>query len=170
MIARLLLAAATILMLTGTASAQEIRRCPAQLPAPVAGKRDAIIAAAQARDWTALQQLAGPGEFTYSFGEEGDAVAYWRQSVQEGIDIPRLLARVFAMGCAVAADTGSYFFPAAAEIEWRKLTAPERKALQDLYGARLDDWYMEGRENGYYVGWRGVIEKDGAWSAFVAGD
>lgn len=30
--------------------------------------------------------------------------------------------------------------------------------------------YLEDSETGYYVGWRIVIEDDGRWTAFVAGD
>ena len=51
------------------ALAQEIARCPDNLPPLVAQKRDAILAGARARDYNALQKLI-PGEaFIYSFGE-----------------------------------------------------------------------------------------------------
>lgn len=170
------LVAALSLALPGVAAAQAAKRCPAQLPAPVAAKRDAIVAAVTAAastgDWTALGKLAGPGEFTYSFGDEGDPVAYWRQSVQDGIDIPRYLAGVLAMPCIVSYedDRRQYWWPAAVEFDWKDLGAAERQALERLYAGKVDDWYIEGRATGYYVGWRVSIEADGAWSAFVAGD
>lgn len=170
MIVRFVLLIGVLLAFALPAQAQQVKRCPAQLPAPVAAKRDAIVAAAKAKDWPALQKQIGPGEFVFSFGGDADAIAYWQDLVKQGTDIPRYLASIFAMGCVVVADTGAYLFPVAGEIEWKNLTAPEKKAMEALYGKEIDEWYVEGRAKGYYVGWRGVIEKTGAWSAFVAGD
>ncbi|MGE0151987.1 MAG: hypothetical protein AB7R90_05170 [Reyranellaceae bacterium] len=167
---RTLLATGMLALFAATAQAQEPRRCPAQLPAPVAAKRDAIVAAAKARDWATLQKLTGPGEFAFSFGDDTDAIAYWRQAAAAGTDVLRMMQAVFAMGCVTVTNTRGYFFPPAAEIEWKRLNAAERKAMEALYGKAIDEWYVEGRAKGYYVGWRGVIEPDGAWSAFVAGD
>ena len=171
MVVRTILAWGMVLtLLPGVALAQAVKRCPAQLPAPVAAKRDAIVTAAKAKDWPALQKLIGPGEFVFSFGGDSDAIAYWQDLVKQGTDIPRYLVSIFAMGCVVTADTGAYLFPAAGEIEWKNLTAAEKQAMLTLYGKEIDEWYVEGRAKGYYIGWRGVIEKSGAWSAFVAGD
>lgn len=170
MVFRLVLLIGVMLAFALPAAAQQVKRCPAQLPAPVAAKRDAIIVAAKAKDWPTLQKLIGPGEFTFSFGDDSDAIAYWRDLAKQGTDIPRYMASIFAMGCVVMADTGAYLFPTAGEIDWKNLTAPEKQAMEALYGKEIDQWYVEGRAKGYYVGWRGVIEKSGAWSAFVAGD
>ena len=147
-------------------------RCPDRLPQAVAAKRDAIAAAAQARDWEALKRQIGPGEFVYSFGDDSDAIGYWRDSVAEGIDIPRLIGAVLAMRCAITRSRGqtTYWWPSATEFDWKDLTPAEKRALEALYGPKLDDVYMEGRAVGYYVGWRLSIEASGAWSAFVAGD
>jgi len=158
-----------LMMVAGTAQAQDAQRCPQTLPAPVTAKRDAIIAAAKAADFTALRKLMAK-EFIFSFGGDTDPIAYWRQLGKEGTDIPRFIAAVFAMGCAREPNSGDFIFPVAAEIDWPKLTAAEKQAMQALYGSSIDDWYVEGREKGYYVGWRGVIEKSGAWRVFVAGD
>ena len=169
---RLALCALFLALAFGPPSAAAAERCSGQLPAAVAAKRDAIAAAAQARDWEALKRQIGPGEFIYSFGDDSDAIAYWRQSVGEGIDIPDLIASVLAMRCAITRERGqtTYWWPSATEFDWKALTPAEKRALEALYGAKIDDWYMEGRAAGYYVGWRLSIEASGAWSAFVAGD
>ena len=50
MVARTMLAWVVVLtLLPGVALAQSVKRCPAQLPAPVAAKRDAIVTAAKAK-------------------------------------------------------------------------------------------------------------------------
>ena len=55
-------------------------------------------------------------------------------------------------------------------LPYAALTVGEIAALQGLYDGKLDDWYLEGTETGYYVGWRLIITGDGKWNAFVAGD
>jgi hypothetical protein len=172
MVFRLVLLIGVLLAFALPAQAQQVKRCPAQLPAPVAAKRDAIIAAAKERDLKALGTLIGPGDFVYSFGDSGDAIGYWQDSVKQGIDIPRYLAAVLAMQCVITYDEDrrQYWWPSAAEFAWKDLNATEKKALADLYGGKIDDWWLEGRDKGYYVGWRLGIEANGAWTAFVAGD
>jgi len=169
---RAILLAAMLVLIAQGAQAQNVQRCPAQLPAPVAAKRDAIVAAAKARDWTALKALIGPGEFTYSFGDEGDAIGFWQDSLKQGVDVPKMMVAIFAMPCMISLedDRREYWWPSAAEYPWKDLNAAEKKALQDLYGAKIDEWWLEGRDKGYYVGWRGSIDAKGGWGAFVAGD
>ena len=77
------------------------------------------------------------------------------------------------MNCTFSkGDDGStaYNWPSATEIEWAKLTAAERAALEKLYGKQIDEYWIEGRAKGYYVGWRGSIDAEGVWVSFVAGD
>lgn len=170
MVVRLMLLIGVLVGIALPAQAQQVKRCPAQLPAPVEAKRDAIVAAAKAKDWPALRKLTGPGEFVFSFGGDADPIIYWQDLAKQGTDISRTMASIFAMGCVVVPETGAYLFPVAGEIEWKNLTAAEKQAMEALYGKEIDEWYVEGRARGYYIGWRGVIEKSGAWSAFVAGD
>lgn len=168
MILRLSLWAVLLMLVALPASAQ---RCPEKLPAAVEAKRQAIIAAAKVRDLPALAKLTGPGEFTFSFGDDpGDPLAYWQQSAKEKIDIAHYIAAIFAMGCAVMVESGGYIFPISSAMDWKNLTAAEKKEMEALYGRDIDQWFVEGRDKGYYVGWRGVIEKNGAWTSFVAGD
>ena len=168
---RLACCAALAMVLALPAQAQ-VSRCPEKLPAAVEARRAAIVAAATARDWAVLKRLIGPGEFVYSFGDAGDPIGYWQDSLRQGTDIPRAMAAIFAMPCIVYAERGrrEYWWPAAAEIEWQALNAREKAAMQGFYGKSIDEWYVEGRARGYYVGWRGSITPDGAWTSFVAGD
>lgn len=160
-----------LLLLAPAVMAQAAERCPASLPPAVVATRDAIAAAAHAGDWERMKALAG-ADFVYSFGDEGDPVGYWKQLLAEGVDVRRLIGALLAMPCAVVAIDGqrSYWWPSAAEFDWPELTPAEQRALETLYGGAIDEYYIEGRDDGYYIGWRLSIEADGAWSSFVAGD
>lgn len=165
--------AAALALAAGAAQAQQVTRCPEQLPQAVAEKRAAIVAAAQARDFTALKKLIPAADFTYSFGDGADAIAYWRSAARENIDIPKLMVAVFEMRCTYSkggSEGGFYTWPSASDIEWAKLDAQERTALERLYGRKIDEYWIEGRARGYYVGWRGSIDDQGVWRSFVAGD
>ncbi|MEX0807857.1 MAG: hypothetical protein WD044_03930 [Dongiaceae bacterium] len=167
----LLLAASLVGFLPG-AQAQEVTRC-GELPAPVAEKRYAIAAAAEAGDLEALAALTDPNEFTYSFGDGDGALEYWQgMRDEEGVDPAALLTGLIAAGCAHYDEGGDSFYvwPAAALIDYIDLTPEEIEALQTLYNGELVNWYAEGLAVGYYVGWRFYIESDGRWTGFVAGD
>ncbi|MGE0155281.1 MAG: hypothetical protein AB7R90_21890 [Reyranellaceae bacterium] len=159
--------------IAATMSAQaQVQRCPDKLPPAVAAKRDAIVQAATAKDWAALKRLTAPDDFVYSFGDAGDPVGYWQDSLKQGTDIAQAMAAIYAMPCVVYSEAGrrEYLWPSAAELDWKALNAREKAALQAFYGASIDQWYVEGRAKGYYVGWRGSITQEGAWTSFVAGD
>jgi hypothetical protein len=154
------------------AFAQATTRCE-DLPAPVAEKREAIATAAKAGDLETLAALTDRAEFTYSFGDGEGALAFWqRMREEEGVDPAALMAGVLEAGCAQYGEGGDsfYIWPAAALIEYPDLTQAEIDALQSLYGGELENWYIEGFDVGYYVGWRLLIEPDGRWTSFVAGD
>ena len=150
----------------------EAARC-AELPPEVAATRDAITAAAEAGDYDALAKLTDPETFTYSFGGGGDPAGHWQAMESEGTDAAAIMLKLFEMSCAtfeVADDAVYYEWPAAAELPYADLTADEVAALEQLYDGKLNDWYLEGTNTGYYVGWRLLITADGKWDAFVAGD
>jgi hypothetical protein len=147
----------------------EGERCPAQLPTAVAVKRAAILAAAQKKDLVALKNLASTVDFTFSYGGETDPVEFWKKTPPGGIDAPRALTAVLTMSC-VMGEGGSFVWPSAAMIDWGKLRPDEQNALVALYGKKIDQYWLEGRNKGYYVGWRVSIEPDGSWSSFVIGD
>lgn len=160
-----------------TASAQSkpdaaVTRCPAELPAPVAAKRQALKDTAARRDWPALARLAGPG-FQWGGYEEGDPVPAWRAAAAKGDDPARPLLAILDMACVVvrAGDGATiYTWPSAVGIDWKALTAGEKSALQALYGAKIDQYWVEGRAKGYYVGWSIGIDAQGAWKSYTIGD
>jgi hypothetical protein len=150
----------------------QVMRCPAQLPAPIAAKRDAIREAGSRRDWPALGKLAGPG-FQWGGYEDGDPVPSWRSAADRGEDPSVPLLSILDMTCVVIRGGDGktvYTWPSAAGLDWKALSAAEKSALQALYGARIDQYWLEGRNKGYYVGWSVGIDPRGAWKSFTIGD
>jgi hypothetical protein len=151
----------------------EAQRCPATLPAPVAARHRAILAAARAGDYQALRrQVTDLENFEAVIGDGGDPLPIWQEAQRRGQSIARAMAAIFAMPCSVVRVDGKtlYSWPSASDFPWPALTPPERAALQAFYGAKIDENWLEGREKGYYVGWRGHIDGDGTWLAFIIGD
>ena len=99
--------AVAVALWASAAAAQDqpaAERCDA-LPAPVAKMREAIRAAAAARDYGALAKLTDPSMFTYSFGDEGgDPVKYWESVDAEGTDIRATIVALLDMSCAVVEE------------------------------------------------------------------
>ena len=170
---RILIIVAALLLAAGTAAAQDApQRCD-KLPAPVQKTRQAIHDAAAARDYAALGKLAGAKDFTFSFDEASDPVAYWKSADAEGTDIRATMAALLDMTCVtLTSEDGEPFYewPSAAELPFSDLTKDEVDALKKLYGPDLDQYWVEGTQAGEYVGWRLSIDKDGHWIDFVAGD
>jgi hypothetical protein len=164
---------AALLWSTSVACAQdEAGRCGA-LPPAVAEKRAALRAAAEAGDYAALGRLADDSEFLYSFGDGGgDPVPYWRELEGMGTNIPDIVVRLLDMPCVELRYDAltEYVWPSANEIPYAELTPEEAAALDALYGPKLAEYYVDGPEAGYYVGWRLFIAEDGRWTALVAGD
>ena len=141
---------------------------PAQtLPLPVAQTRDAIVRAAHARNYDGLEALLDPAAFSYSFGESGDPVGYWRRLEDEG-EVP-ILGDILptVLGTPFARQDDIYAWPSAFAREPRAWTAEDREALRLLYSPE-DIASFE--EAGGYLGWRVGIRADGTWLFFVAGD
>lgn len=115
------------------------------LPEPVADTRQAIVDAAAAGDWEALEALMAP-DFTVSFGVEpgpASAIAYLQDLAADGEEPLALLISLLEgpHGVLAAESAGTH------------------------YG-----WPREYMESEEYFGWRVVIAEDGVWAAFVAGD
>jgi hypothetical protein len=158
-----------LLLLLAPAIAQA-QRCPDQLPAPVEAKRAAIVAAAKARDWTALERLIDKTHFIAANPSRPNPIAYWQQLTREGNDVPKALAEIFDMRCGIGVEAGAHIFPIASAMNWKDLKSKERKRLKRFYGSQLEAQFPNGRESGRYIGWRGAIEKDGRWTAFLTGE
>lgn len=142
-------------------------RC-SDLPEAVATKAAAIRDAALTRDYDALLALTDSADFSYSFGDDGgDPTVYWRALDLGGDDVPAAIVALLEMPCAVVDWGGplNYVWPAAFEIPYSDLSEAERAGLVALYqGMDIEYYYMDGPENGYYAGWRLVIDESGRWT------
>jgi hypothetical protein len=137
------------------------------LPPEVAEKRDAIVAAAKSFDYDRLETLLDPKNFSYSFGESGDPVGYWRRLEEEG-HVPILgdyLPLVFSAPYARKQDT--FVWPSAHAKKPADWTDEDRQWLTNLY---TEQEIRQFERAGSYLGYRAGIRADGTWLFFVAGD
>jgi hypothetical protein len=133
------------------------------LPAEVATTRAALLAAARATDWDAIGALIPTDVlFTFSYGGETDAVAYY-----EGLE-EDVAARIVALLEGSFAQLGPIVvWP---ELHARTpfaLDAQERAELAEEYGA---DEVAAWEQGGAYLGWRLGITDEGSWIFLVRGD
>lgn len=138
-----------------------------ELPAAVVATREAILAAARARDYEGLEALLDPASFSYSFGESGDPAGYWRRLEEEG-EVPILGDFLpLVLSWPVGRDGDVYVWPAAHLKPPEEWTDADLDALRQLYPAEE----LAGFEQaGGYLGYRVGIREDGTWLFFVAGD
>ena len=137
------------------------------LPPAVAAKRDAIVTAAHAFDYDRLETLLDRKTFSYSFGESGNPVGYWRRLEDEG-EVPILGDYLPVILGAPHAKRGDlYVWPSAYGKSPSKWTAEDRQWLTNLY---TEQEIRAFERAGDYLGWRVGIRKDGSWLFFVAGD
>jgi hypothetical protein len=137
------------------------------LPAPVAEKKEAIVAAAKSFDYDGLETLLDPKTFSYSFGESGDPVGYWRRLEEEG-HVPILgdyLPVILGSPHAIRDDI--YVWPSAYGKKPSTWTEEDRQALASFYTEQEMEQFEKADE---YLGYRIGIRKDGTWIFFVAGD
>jgi len=138
-----------------------------QLPAAVAAKRVAIVSAARAFDYDRRETLLDAAHFSYSFGESGDPVGYWRRLEEEG-EVPILgdyLPLILSGPFAKRGDI--YVWPSAYAKKPSEWTATDRRWLRNLYSEQE----IRGFERaGAYLGWRVGVREDGTWLFFVSGD
>ncbi|MGE5690761.1 MAG: hypothetical protein ACM33B_09435 [Pseudomonadota bacterium] len=130
------------------------------LPDAVEETRRGILAAAEAKDWDALEPYV-TDRLNYTFGGpvEGGAIAYWKRLEAKGEDPLGTLARILQLPSTLT--QGTYIWPWAYSVQQSELTAYEKQLLGDL----ADDYV-----DGSYYGWRAGIAPDGTWTFFVAGD
>jgi hypothetical protein len=137
------------------------------LPAPVEKTRQAIASAAQALDYDRLETLLDRKTFSYSFGETGDPIRYWRRLEQEA-EVPVLGDRLPTVLSGPWATQGDiYVWPSVhgkPPSGWRP---EERRWLRNLYTEREIRSFERA---GHYLGWRAGIRKDGTWLYFIEGD
>jgi hypothetical protein len=138
-----------------------------ELPPAVAKKRNAIVAAARAFDYDGLERLLDRKTFSYSFGESGDPVGYWRRLEKEG-EVPILGDYLpVILGAPFAKRGDVYVWPSAYGKSPSTWTAEDRRSLTNLY---TEQEIRAFERAGDYLGWRAGIRNDGKWLFFVAGD
>jgi hypothetical protein len=132
----------------------------------VARTRWRIHRAAVLDDDRTLRALTGHPGFTYSFGESGDPVGYWRRL--EDAEVPVLgdiLGTVMHSRFARQGDL--YVWPSAHARKPSAWTAADLAALRRIASPEEIRRY---RRAGAYLGWRVGIRRDGTWLYFVSGD
>ena len=140
-----------------------------QLPAAVARVRARIAVAAVACDYAKLQRIAlekGKG-FTFSYGAERSAAAYWRRLESQRRDRPLArLVKILSLP-VTKNEAGSYAWPSAYTD---KPTAADWNALvQKGVYTRVEVNRMR-RSGNTYLGYRTAITRSGDWQFFVSGD
>lgn len=165
--ARPVLALAGLCVLLTSGCGNEEQPNKGALPAPVAEKRDAISVAAKRLDFAGLGRLLDSTTFSYSFGETGDPIAYWRRLERKG-EVPVVgdyLPTVLA--APVGRRANIYVWPAAHAKEPSMWTAADLRWLRTLYSAQEVRAF---KQAGAYLGWRAGVRRDGKWLFFIAGD
>lgn len=179
---RLLAASILTIGLCFAANAQEagwpevvVSRDLSQLPAPVAEKREALIAAALTGDIEQLRPIveAQASPPTVSYGGPDDAVDYLKEQSADGDGIEALAILLDLLEAPYAifdagSDTPSYVWPYLAVVEDLSALTPAEEV--DAYRILSHDQFSELVELEAWYYWRVYIGKDGEWQAFVAGD
>jgi hypothetical protein len=137
------------------------------LPLVVAETREQIYRAAIARDYRALRSLLDPKTFSYSFGESGDPIGYWRK--QEEAEVP-LLGDILpvVLHTRFGQTEDIYMWPSAAAKEASEWTEADVEAMRKA--GSTDEEIRLFEQHGGYTGWRVGIRADGTWLFFISGD
>ena len=150
-----------------SASSLPAGRAVAGLPRAVASMRLRIIAAARRCDYAALERLGKAGRgFTFTYGAERSAAAFWRALERAGPAPRPMAALVKVLSMPFTRDEArSYTWPPAHR---ERPTARDWQALRTLYPAALIERMRRGGSG--YLGYRVGITAAGDWQYFVAGD
>jgi hypothetical protein len=139
------------------------------LPFAVAKKRYDIFMAAVRHDYKALRSLLDSETFSYSFGEEGDPIGYWREQEEVGHvpilgdTLPVVLHTRFGL------NEGTFVWPSAAAKLPSDWTEEDIEGMREA-GYRDRDIRAFEEQVGGYAGWRVGIRADGMWLYFISGD
>jgi hypothetical protein len=139
------------------------------LPDPVAERRDDLMAAAATRNPEELRDLLPEGDFSFSFGAEGDPIAYWQERQAAGEDVMGILRRILELPPTTAGEGADsiYVWPFAYDRTYSSLSSAELVALEAAIGGEAMDTYAQTDD---YYGYRVGIRADGRWVFFIAGD
>lgn len=138
------------------------------LPFVVAKKRHDIFMAAVRHDYKALRSLLDPETFSYSFGEEGDPIGYWREQEEVG-EVPILGDFLPGVLHSRFGKTGDIFvWPSAAAKKPSEWTEVDLEGMRQAYAT--DEEIRSFEQHGGYTGLRAGIRADGTWLYFISGD
>jgi len=152
----------------------DIHYSDADLPAPVARMRDALLEAAKSGNVEELRTVLEMNEMmpTLSFGDIADPIDFIKQSSAdgEGREVLAILVEILEAGW-VHVEPGKpqemYVWPYFAQYPLDKLTPPQLVELFEIVTA-YD--YQEMQTYGAYIFYRLGIGPDGTLHYFVAGD
>ncbi|MEB3329209.1 MAG: hypothetical protein VKQ33_08270 [Candidatus Sericytochromatia bacterium] len=133
-------------------------------PLAVARTHGAILAAARDCDYDRLERLGREGRpgFTFTFGTERSAAAFWRREEAAGHRFLGRLIRILRLD--FGRDGQTYIWPA---VFARSATAEDWNALLPIFGRRqIVTW----RDHEGYTGLRVGIAADGDWLYAIEGD
>jgi hypothetical protein len=162
-------------VVAGSASARPAAACsasklsptvPAQnLPAPVAATRRQIAALAVRCDYAGLAKHAGT-RFSFSFGGERSAAAYWKHQEAKGGRPLAILVKILKLP-STRNETRAYAWPTAyrahpTPADWDALVRVGVLTRQAADAMR--------KGGNVYYGYRTAITKSGRWQFFIAGD
>jgi len=137
------------------------------VPADVVAARDFLLDAALRCDEQLLFTAIEESEmFTYSFGDEGDAIGYWWDLEEAGEEPFLHLARVLATTPALADGGEIWVWPQVTTGRDENTTAEAWAELDWMSDAEIEA--SQGEVG--YLHWRAGITTDGEWRFFVAGD
>jgi hypothetical protein len=155
---------------TGSCSAKGMSAAlPKQsLPAEVAATRARIARAAVACDYAALEKIAKENSqgFTFTYGTETSAAAYWRKLETSHRDKPMRRLVGILRTPYVRNEIKAYAWPSAYK---EKPTAADWSHLVRS-GAYTRAEVDRLKKGGTYLGYRTAVSPRGKWLFFVAGD
>lgn len=161
------------LVAVGQASAQDTSADLTILPKRTQATHAAMLAAARAADFDALQAIIDrQGGTTYlGFGDAATVrdFATTNSATGDGIDALAELVDLLELPYErVETDTSAIFvWPYLASIDLSTLSEADRVAAHQLVSAADLEAFVE---TGAWLSFRVVIEADGKWTAWVAGD
>lgn len=141
---------------------------PQEIPRQVAATRAAIVDAALACDFDELEGLAGQDLVTGFDGSGAERLRVWES---RGEPVIRTLVQILlASPGTIDLENGRtlYVWPSAAVYEsWDSVPPEAMDELRDIYTP--EELELIG-DAGVYMGWRTVVDSEGRWLNFVAGD
>jgi hypothetical protein len=137
------------------------------VPVEVSRARQAIVEAALACDYDALNRIGAFGPMVTTIDGEPAPVDTWAQRERQGEAILRSVAGILSLTPADAGEDGSLTWPSAVDWHFSDVApAGERQALVDVVG---EDGVFGWEETGGYAGWRSTIGPAGNWLSLTLG-